>query len=126
MEATLLKDAPSYATVKSWVAEFKRDKESLEDDPRTGRPVTVTTPEIVTKIHDMVMSDRRVTVRYIASAVEISQEKVHSILMEDLDMKKKTLDTLDTKASESWSVAHDTIYCVLFWPFLRQVLTSVY
>ena len=89
MVATLLKDAPSYANVKSWVAEFKRDRESLEDDPRTGRPVTMTTPEIVTKIHDMLMSDRRVTVRYIASAVEISQEKVQSILMEDLDMKKK-------------------------------------
>ena len=33
MVATLRKDAPSYATVKRWVAEFKRGRQSLEDDP---------------------------------------------------------------------------------------------
>ena len=33
MVATLGKDAPSYATVKRWVAEFKRGRQSLEDDP---------------------------------------------------------------------------------------------
>ena len=53
--------APSYATVKMWVAEFKRDRESLEDDPRSGRSVTVAPPEIATEVHDMVMDDRRVT-----------------------------------------------------------------
>ena len=88
MVATLGKDAPSYATVKRWVAEFKRGRESLEDDPRPGRPVTVTTPEKVSKVHDIVMHDRRVTERYIASSVGISQERVHSILIEDLGMRK--------------------------------------
>ena len=32
MVATLGKDDPSYATVKRWVAEFKRGRQSLEDD----------------------------------------------------------------------------------------------
>ena len=58
MVATLGKDAPSYATVKRWVAEFKRGRQSLEDDPRPGRRVTVATPEIVNKVHDIVMTDR--------------------------------------------------------------------
>ena len=88
MVATLGKDAPSYATVKRWVTEFKRSRESLEDDPRSGRPVTVATPEMVNKVHDIVMTDRRVTERYIASTVGISQERVHSILTEDLEMRK--------------------------------------
>uniref|UniRef100_T1HIW9 Uncharacterized protein n=1 Tax=Rhodnius prolixus TaxID=13249 RepID=T1HIW9_RHOPR len=35
----------------------------------------VTTPEIIDKIHDMVMDDRRVKVREIASAVGISNER---------------------------------------------------
>ena len=87
MVATLGKDAPSYATVKRWVAAFKRGKESLEDEPSSGRPVIVGTPEIVIKVHDMVISDRRVTERYIACAVGIFQERVHSILTEDLDMR---------------------------------------
>ena len=57
MVATLGKDAPSYATVKRWVAEFKIGRQSLEDD-RPGRPVTVATPEVVNKVHDIVMTDR--------------------------------------------------------------------
>ena len=36
MVATLRTDAPSYATIKSWVAEFKHGRESLEDDPHSG------------------------------------------------------------------------------------------
>ena len=88
MVATLWKDAPSYATVKRWVAEFKRGRQSLEDDPRPGKPVTVATPEMVNKVHDIVMTDRQVTERYIASTFGISQERVHSILTEDLEMRK--------------------------------------
>ena len=88
MVAALGKDAPSYATVIRWVEEFKRGRQSLEDDLRPGRPVTVATPEMVNKFHDIVMTDRRVTKRYIASTVGISQERVHSILTEDLEMRK--------------------------------------
>ena len=77
MVATLGKDVPSYATVKRWVAEFKRDRQSLDDDPRTRRPVTVATPEMVNKVHNTVMTDRRVTEGYIANTVGISQERVH-------------------------------------------------
>jgi len=36
--------APSYATVKNWVAQFKRGDFSICDAPRPGRPKTVTTP----------------------------------------------------------------------------------
>ena len=88
MVATLGKDAPSYATVKRWVAEFKRGRQRLEDDSRPGRSVTVATPEMVSKVHDIVMTDIRVTKRYIASTMGISQERVHSILTEDLEMRK--------------------------------------
>ena len=67
------------------VAEFK---ESLEVDPHSGGPLSVTTPEIVSKVHDMVMNDSQVTERCIASSVGISQEIVHSILTEDLNTRK--------------------------------------
>uniref|UniRef100_T1HJ95 Uncharacterized protein n=1 Tax=Rhodnius prolixus TaxID=13249 RepID=T1HJ95_RHOPR len=49
---------------------------ATSDAERSGRPVEVTTPEIIDKIHDMVMDDRRVKVREIASAVGISNERV--------------------------------------------------
>ena len=43
---TLGGHAPSYATVKNWVAQFKRGDYSTCDAPCPGRPKTVTTPDI--------------------------------------------------------------------------------
>jgi len=40
-----------YATVKNWVAQFKRRDFSTCDAPRPRRPKTVTTPEITDQIH---------------------------------------------------------------------------
>ena len=67
------------------VAEFKHGKEILKVDPHYGGPLTVTTPKIVTKVHDIVMGDRRVTERCIASSAGISQVIVHSILTVELN-----------------------------------------
>ena len=66
MVATLLKDTPSYVTVKRWEADFKLDREKLKDDPCSGRPVTVATPKIAPQVHHMVMGNRSVTERYIS------------------------------------------------------------
>ena len=60
---------------------------------------------MVNKVHDIVMTDRQLTERYIASTAGISQERVHSILTEDLEMKK-AFGTLGTKTSDSWLEAH--------------------
>ena len=46
---TLGEYAPSYATVKNWVSQFKRGDFSICDAPRPGRPKTVTTTEIIDK-----------------------------------------------------------------------------
>ena len=72
------------------MAEFKHGREILEDDSHSGRPGTVSAPEIVTKVIDMVMDDRRVTERYILIACVVGsfQERVHSIPTEDLEMRK--------------------------------------
>jgi transposase len=52
--------APSYATVKNWVAQFKRGDFSTCDAPRPGRPKTVTTPEIFFyQIHEIILEDHR-------------------------------------------------------------------
>ena len=59
MVSTLGDDAPALSTVKKWAAEFKRGRESLEDDPRSGRSSTATTQENIDRIHQIVMNDRR-------------------------------------------------------------------
>jgi len=45
----LWEHAPSYATVKNWMAQFKRGEFSTCDAPRPRRTKTVTTPEIIIK-----------------------------------------------------------------------------
>ena len=56
---TLGEHAPSYATVKNWVAQFKRGDFSTCDAPCPGRPKTVTTPEFIDQIHELMLEDRR-------------------------------------------------------------------
>ena len=77
-----------FATVYNWVNEFKRGRTSTKDEHRSGCPVEVITPEMIDKIHDMVLSDRRIKVREIVEATGISQGTVFSVLHEKLGVEK--------------------------------------
>ena len=72
--------ATSYATVKNWVTQFKRGDFSTFDAPRPGRPKTVTTPEIIDQIHELILEDRRISAKSIAEHLGISCERVGSII----------------------------------------------
>ena len=74
--------------VKKCDVEFKRGRESLEDDPRRRRPLTMPTQETIAKIHDIVMADRRVTEYYIATELGISQDCIHAVIQYELLMSK--------------------------------------
>ena len=84
----LREHAPSYATVENWVVQFKRSDISIWDALRPGRPKTVTTPEIIDQIHDLILEDSRIWAKSIAEQLDISRERVGSIIHEDLDMRK--------------------------------------
>jgi transposase len=77
-----------FSRIKKWAAKFRRGRNSLEDDPREGRPKSATTSEIIEQVHDMLLDDRRMKVRKIAETIGISKECVRYILHEELDMKK--------------------------------------
>ncbi|XP_071446103.1 uncharacterized protein [Hetaerina americana] len=80
--------APSYATVYNWINKFKRGLTSTNDRHRSGRPVEVSSSEMIDKIHDMVLSDQHITVREIVEATGISQGTVFSVLREKLGLEK--------------------------------------
>lgn len=88
MSTTLGESVPSYTTVKKWVAEFKRGRESIEDDPRSGRPMTSTTEENIGKICDLILTDRRLTIREIADTIGISYERTQNIIVNELGFSK--------------------------------------
>jgi len=85
---TLGEHAPSYATVKNCVAQFKCGYCSTCFAPRPGRPKTVTTPEIIGQIHGLILEERKISAKSIAEQLGISRERVESIIHEDLDMRK--------------------------------------
>jgi len=85
---TLGEHAPSYAKVKNWVAQFKRGDFSTCVAHRPGRPKTVTTPEINDQIHELILEDCRISAKSIAEQLDISRERVGSIIHDDLDMRK--------------------------------------
>ena len=87
LTVTLGEHAPSYATVKNWVAQFKSDDFSTCIVPRPGRPKTVTTPEIIDQIHELILDERRISAKSIAEKLGISLERVGSIVLVDLDMR---------------------------------------
>ena len=64
------------------------DCTSTCDAPRSGCPIEAATPEIIDKVHDIVLTDRRVKVRELVEATGISHGTVISILHEQLCMKK--------------------------------------
>jgi len=88
LKGTLGEHAPSYATVTNWVAQYKRGDFSTCDAPRPGRPKTVTIPEIIEQIHELILEDRRISAKSIAEQLDISHERIESIIHEDQDMRK--------------------------------------
>jgi len=62
------------------VAQFKRGDFSTCDAPRPGRTKIVTTPEITDQIHELILEDRRISAKSIAEKLDISRERVRSII----------------------------------------------
>jgi len=73
------------------VVQFKRGDFSTCVAPRSGRPKTVNTPEIIDKIHELILEDRRISAKSIVQQLGISRERVGSIIHEDLDMRKLSM-----------------------------------
>ena len=69
--------AVSRAQVFRWHKAFLDGRESVEDEPRCGRPCTSKTDENVTKVRDLVRSDQRLTARMISSVLNLNSQNVH-------------------------------------------------
>ena len=70
------------------MAQFKRGDFSTYVAPRPGRPKTVTTPEIIDQIHELILEDYWISAKSIAEQLGISREWDGSIIHEDFDMRK--------------------------------------
>jgi len=78
----------SRAQVFQWHARFKTGRTSVDDDERTGRPTSCTTPENVARIQELLRQDRRLTIRDIAEEVEVGYGTCQRVLTEELGMHR--------------------------------------
>ena len=81
--------SPKYSTVAKWSAEFKCGRDSLEDDPRPGRPADVISQEMIDRVERLfVLNNRRIKGAELASECGISNGSVYTIIHEHLGMSK--------------------------------------
>ena len=88
LNSVLGDNAPSDATIYRQIAEFQRGRKLTEDEHRSGRPVDVCTNKNVRHVNDMITTDRRLTVRYVAACLKLSYGTTHHVITNALGFNK--------------------------------------
>ena len=79
---------PDRSTISRWMSRFATGRESLEDDSRSGAPVTVKTDENVARVQELLDQDRRMTYDELENQSSISRGTLQRIVKEELNMRK--------------------------------------
>jgi histone-lysine N-methyltransferase SETMAR len=80
--------APSYRTVAKWTQRYREGRESTEDDPRSGHPVTTITQVNVAAVRHQLEEDNRLTIDELAASTALSHGTVYTILHDHLGVRK--------------------------------------
>ena len=71
-----------------WFFRFKAGSTSIDDDERSGRPVSSSTPEMFERMRQIIREDRRLTIDEVSMLVGISHGTCHTIFTEHLKMRR--------------------------------------
>ena len=80
--------AASYLTITRWFLRFKQGRESLEDDPHSGCPLSVFSEDDVTAIKYLLDEYALYTVDEISESLSINSSAVFMILKQRLGLRK--------------------------------------
>jgi transposase len=80
--------ATGITQIKEWYNRFKDGCTLVESNACSGRSSTSQNDELLDQVWTLVVQDRRVTIRELAEEVGISTGLVHSILTDDLSMRR--------------------------------------
>ncbi|GFW84951.1 protein GVQW3 [Trichonephila clavipes] len=88
MKTAFGEEAMSRARVFEWRRRFKEGRQSVNSDPRSGRPSSSHNEDKIAQVKAVVHSDRCLTVREIAQECHISVGSCDEILRKDLNMRR--------------------------------------
>ena len=100
---------------------FREGRTSTDDESRSGRPVTVTSPEVVERVPQLLDEDRRVTCKKVANSVNIPPNSVHRILRDKLGKRKIATKWVPHMLTEDQKVARMTIAAAHLRRFRNEV-----
>jgi histone-lysine N-methyltransferase SETMAR len=81
-------NAMSQSKAFLWYKRFKDERTSVDDDERSGRPSTSTTPENTAKVREAILAGRRQTIYDVCEIVGLSYGTVQRILADNLNMRR--------------------------------------
>lgn len=81
-------DCLSKSQSNRWHKMFREGREEVADEARAGRPSTSRTDDNVTRVRQLLNSDRRMNVRLMSELLNLPKTIVHEIVSEDLAMRK--------------------------------------
>ena len=86
--------APGKSTIIDWYAKFKRGPTNTDDAERSGHPKSAVVPQNITKVHKIVLGDRKFKLRKIANTLRgepgLERRKFH-FLDKICEIQKKRL-----------------------------------
>ena len=83
LETALGEQAMGRSQTFQWFSRFKAGGFSTDDDERSGRPVSSSTPEIIERVRQIIREDRRRTIDEVSMLVGISHGACNKNLTED-------------------------------------------
>jgi len=92
----------SRTMVFKWHKAFKEDRENVEDDPRSGRPISSTNDQNVEMVRAVVAKGRRMSVRMIAG-----QTVNHACYKDVLERLQKRVQQVQTDIAADWLLHHN-------------------
>jgi histone-lysine N-methyltransferase SETMAR len=83
-------NAPSYSTFARWAKRFREGREDVDDEPRSGRPISELTDRNIELVRQIINNDPHSTYDDIIAETSLSHGTVERIIHDHLKMKKVT------------------------------------
>ena len=78
LKEVLGEQAVSQARTFEWFKRFKDGRESVEDRKHSDQPSTCTTPELIAKVREVILEDRRQNIHDVCNRVGLSYAHVNT------------------------------------------------